>query len=228
MLQSTNKYKLYLYIIFFVFLSSIFNLKFLENYQDKFKLKKINITGLTDRETKIVQTELKNFINTNLFKLNKDELIKKLNNFNYLDYIYVNKVIPSSLNITLTKTPILGQTQKNGKNFYIGKNEKFINSNQLIERNKLPRVFGDFKIKDFLYLQSILKLHQIEINNIDKYFYFKNKRWDLLFSNGTILRLPSKNEEISITIYKKLLQNKKLVNTKIIDLRVVDQIILTN
>jgi hypothetical protein len=43
---STSKYKLYLYLFFLIFLSSIFNFKFLENYQDKFSLKTININGV--------------------------------------------------------------------------------------------------------------------------------------------------------------------------------------
>ena len=69
---------------------------------------------------------------------------------------------------------------------------------------------------------------QLEINEIDYYYYFKNRRWDLVFSNGLTLKLPSKNKINSIKIYKKLLDNENLTNTKIIDLRVSDQIIMTN
>ena len=47
-------------------------------------------------------------------------------------------------------------------------------------------------------------------------------------SNGTTLKLPSKNIEDSIAIYKKLLKNNNLTKAKIIDLRVNNQIILTN
>ena len=36
--------------------------------------------------------------------------------------------------------------------------------------------------------------------------------------NGLHLKLPSKNIEKSIKIYKKLLNNNNLINTKIIDL----------
>ena len=42
----TNKYKLYLYLFFFIFLTSIFNFKILDNYQEKFSLKKIYIYGI--------------------------------------------------------------------------------------------------------------------------------------------------------------------------------------
>ena len=227
MLQSTNKNKLYLYLFFFIFLSSIFNFKFLENYKNIFNLNNIKIYGISDEEKKVVQIELNRFLSTNIFELNKDEVLKQLNNFDYLDQIYVNKIIPSSLSINLSKTTILGQTSKNGENFYIGENGKLINSNQLFQNNKLPIVFGNFSIQEFLKLQDMLKLNHIDLKKIDKYFYFKNKRWDILFSNGLTLMLPSKNIEISIKIYQKLLENNSLIDLKILDLRTNNQIILT-
>ena len=39
--------------------------------------------------------------------------------------------------------------------------------------------------------------------------------------------LPSKNIEISIKIYQKLLENNSLIDLKILDLRTNNQIILT-
>ena len=54
MLLFTNKYKLYLYIFFFIFLSSIFNFEFVENYQSKFRLSKININGISNNEKKMI------------------------------------------------------------------------------------------------------------------------------------------------------------------------------
>ena len=79
---------------------------------------------------------------------------------------------------------------------------------------------------EFLNLQYILNLHQLENNNIEKYFYYKNNRWDLLFSNGVTLKLPSKMLK-KIKNLQRLLNNDKLINKKIIDLRMTNQIILT-
>ena len=149
MLQSISKYKLYLYLFFFIFLSSIFNFRFLENYQDKFSLKKININGLPYNEEKIVKNELKNFHNINIFKLSEDKILEKLNKFNFLEKIYINKIIPSSINIHLSKTSIIGKTLRNGEKFYIGNNGKLINSNYFFESDEPATVFGNFKIDEF-------------------------------------------------------------------------------
>ena len=225
---STSKYKLYLYLFFLIFLSSIFNFKFLENYQDKFSLKTININGVYYEEKKNIEEELSNLKNTNIFKITDNKVLEKLTKFNFIESINVKKIIPSSINVNLSKTSILGKTFINGEKFYIGKNGKFINSNQIYEKYNTPTVFGEFQIKEFLNLYNILNNQQLQIDNIEQYYFFKNRRWDLVFSNGLILKLPSKNIINSIKIYKKLLDNYNLANIKIIDLRVNDQIIMTN
>ena len=224
----TNKYKLYLYLFFFIFLTSIFNFKILDNYQEKFSLKKIYIYGLSNNEKQNIEIELNKLKNINIFKLSEDKVLKILKKFNFLENIYVNKVIPSTININLSKTLIIGKTLRNGEYFYIGKNGNFIESNQLNETINIPSVFGEFRIEEYIDLQNILSENEVDVQKIKKYFYYKNKRWDLVFSNKLTLMLPSQNVDKSIKIYKKLLDSDNLINKKIIDLRITNQIILTN
>ena len=226
--QLINKNKLYLYIFFFIFLSSIFNLKFLANYQEKFRLKEININGLSYSEKKKIEIGLNKFLNKNIFNLSKDKILEDLSQFKYLEDIYVNKIMPSTINIDLSKTFILGKTFRDGEMFYIGKNRKYINSNQLSEISDIATVYGDFKIDDYFNLLDILNNNKLNIKDIKSFYYYKNKRWDLLFFDGITLMLPSKKLADSINIYKKILNNQSLANVKIIDLRVSNQIILTN
>ena len=228
MLPSISKYKLYLYLFFLIFLSSIFNFRFLENYQDMFSLKTININGVSYKEKKNIEEELSKLKNINIFKIKEDKILEKLTKFKFLESINVKKIIPSSININLSKTSILGKTFINGEEFYIGKNGKFINHIQIFEKYTIPIVFGEFELNEFLNLYDTLNNQMLEINKIEYYYYFKNRRWDLIFSNELTLKLPSKNKKDAIKIYKKLLNNENLTNTKIIDLRVTDQIIMTN
>ena len=227
MLQSISKYKLYLYLLFLIFLSSIFNFKFLENYQDKFKLKSIIIDGVSYKEKKYIEEELNKLKNRSIFGIKKNNVLEILTKFNFIESIYVKKIIPSSININLSKTSILAKTFINGEEFYIGKNGKYINSNQIFKKYKTATVFGKFEIKEFINLYNILHNHQLEIGNIDQYYYFKNRRWDLVFSDDLVLKLPSKNKSDSIKIFKQLMDNDNLTNIKIVDLRVFNQIIMT-
>ena len=228
MLQSISKYKLYLYLLFLIFLSSTFNFKFLENYQDKFKLKSIIIDGVSYKEKKYIEEELNKLKNRSIFGIKKNNVLEILTKFNFIESIYVKKIIPSSININLSKTSILAKTFINGEEFYIGKNGKYINSNQIFKKYKTATVFGEFELKEFLNLYNTLNNHMLEINKIESYYYFKNRRWDLVFSNGLTLKLPAKNEKDSIKIFKQLMDNDNLTNIKIVDLRVFNQIIMTN
>ena len=192
-----------------------------------FLLKNININGVSYKEKKYIEEELYKLKNTNIFKITENKVLDILTEFNFIDIIYVKKVIQSSININLSKTDILAKTFIKGEVFYIGKNGKFINSNQIFEQYKTATVFGEFEIKEFLNLYNILNNQKLEIGNIEQYYYFKNRRWDLVFSNKLVLKLPSKNKSDSIKIYKQLFDNVNLINIKIVDLRVVNQIIMT-
>ncbi len=225
---SISKHKLYLYLLFFIFLTSILNFQLFEDLRNKFNLKEINVEGLSGYEKKIVKLELNKLQNTNIFILSNNKVLDELNKFRFLENIYVKKIIPSSLNVNLSKTSILGKTIIDGENFYVGKNGNFINFNQLKTKKQIPNIFGKFKIKDFIALNKLLINNQIEIAKIENYYYYKNKRWDLFFSNGLVLKLPSENIDQAVKIYKKLLENDNLINIKIVDLRAYNQIILTN
>ena len=227
MLRSVNKYKLYLYVVFFVFLSSVLNFQILFNYKDKFSIKKINIYGLSYNEKKIIENEVNYLKGTNFFKLNKYDILEKLNKFNFLENIYVNKIVPSALNINLTKTAIIGKTLIKGKIYFVGENGKLINPDQVFSVNDTATLYGEFKVKEYLNLIKILNDQKFDTSKIKEYYFYKNKRWDLFFSNGQRLMLPSKKIPEAIKIYKELLINKKLINTKIVDLRVTNQVILT-
>ena len=92
----------------------------------------------------------------------------------------------------------------------------------------MPLVFGKFEAKDFLKLQNILKKKKINLDKINKYFYYRNKRWDIQNKDGLTVMLPSKNLNESIDIYKKLIESRNLNTIKIVDLRIPKQIILTS
>ena len=49
------------------------------------------------------------------------------------------------------------------KIFYIGKNGKFISSNQINLRRRLLQIFGEFNINEFLNLQKILNNQDVDI-----------------------------------------------------------------
>ena len=228
MLQSINKKKIYFYIFIFLFLSTIFNLNLLKRFKEIISVSNINIKGLNKSEEMLVKEELKVLLKNNIFFLQKDLILESLDKFNFLENIIVNKTFPSKINIYLEKTKFVAITLIDGEKYYIGKNGKTTNTKQIINKKNLPIVFGKFKINKFLQLQENLKKQKINLDEIEKYFYFRNNRWDLQKKDGLIIMLPSNNLERSLKIYNKFMSNKNSNLIKIIDLRIANQIILTN
>ena len=226
--QSINKKKIYFYLLIFLFVSTSFNFNLLKTIKEIGLISSINVKGLSLDEEIIIKEELKIILNSNIFFLNKDLILEKLNQFNFLENIEVQKILPSKIYINLTKTSFLGSTIIDGEKFYIGSNGKFTISNQVKNEKNLPLVFGKFQINEFLELQSIINKQKIDVNKIDKYYYYRNKRWDLQNENGLIVMLPSKDIKASLEIYKKLIDSESLNSIKIVDLRISNQIILTH
>ncbi len=226
--QSINKKRIYFYLIVFLFLSTSFNFNLLKSFKEISLINSIDIEGLSQNEAVLIKDELKIFLNSNAFFLDKDLILQRLNKFNFLENIIVKKILPSKINIYLKKTKFIGSLIIDGEKYYIGSNGKFTISRQVNNEKNLPLVFGKFEVNDFLKLQDILIKQKINLNKIDKYYYYRNKRWDLQNKDGLLIMLPSKDLNASLQIYKKLIYNVDLNSIKVVDLRIPNQIILTD
>ena len=226
--RSINKKKIYFYLFILLFLSTTFNFSFVENIRKSKLLNKIDIEGLNKKEQEILKNELSMFLNKNIFLLDESEILKKLDAFKFFDKVYIQKILPSTINVLVKKTRILGITYIDGKKYFVGKNGKLIPSFQIDNIYELPTIFGNFSVSEFLILQNIFKKNQIDINKIKKYFYHKNKRWDLEDVNGITIMLPSKKIVNSLKIYNSLIENNKIEKLRIIDLRIPNQMVLTH
>ena len=225
--QSINKKKIYFYLFILIFLTTTFNLSFIDNFKKSNLLNKINIEGLSKKEKEILNNKLKTFLNINIFLLDENKISMKLNELKFFDKVYVQKILPSKIKVLVKKTKILAITYVDGKKYFVGKNGKLIPSSQIDNIGKLPIIFGNFPVSEFLNLQKMIKGNKIDTNKIKKYFYHNNKRWDLENINGVVIMLPSKNIINSLKIYNNLIENNKMEKLRIIDLRIPNQIVLT-
>ena len=68
----------------------------------------------------------------------------------------------------------------------------------------------------------------MKLEKINKYFFHKNKRWDLFYENNILIQLPEKNIEKSLKIYNKFVSSNSIKPNSIIDLRISNRIIFKN
>jgi cell division protein FtsQ len=226
--QSINKLKIYFYIFSLLFLTTIINKDIISNISYFFIIKNLNIVSETDLLKKKILKEI-NFINeSNIFFIKKKKLSNKLKNINYIDEFKIKKIYPSSLIVQVKKTNLIGITFINNKQYYVGENGNFISVNSIRNKDKLPFIFGEFNIQDFLNLKLKLSDSDIIFSNIKKYHYHKNRRWDLYLNDNVLIQLPNKNIKNALNLYKKLKTNNEIKPNMIIDLRIPNRIILNN
>ena len=226
MLQSISKYKLYFYIISFLFISTMINYNILNDFKKFFLISNIQIkTNFTKIDKKIL-TQINYLFDKNIFFIKKNHVLENLTDLNFLENIEIKKNYPSTILIKATKTNIIGMTYLNQKKYYVGLNGRFIYSENLSVEKKVPLIFGIFQISEYIELLSILKKQNINAELISKFYFHKNKRWDLYFKDNTIIKLPNTKIEKAIENYKSLKKNMK-PNT-IIDLRIANRIIIKN
>jgi len=228
MLQSISKKKIYFYLLILLVLSSTFNFNIISKFKKLNLINSINIVGLSNKETAILEKNLEIFKKRNIFFINKKEINQRLNENSFLDNYTIIKILPSKLLVRVKKTEFIGSTIFEGEKYYIGKNGKLTNVSLVENQFDLPQVFGNFQVNELLKLHKILNLHNIDIKKIQKYYYFKSNRWDIEYDNNTIVMLPSFNLEKSLKNYKSFIKSEKIRPGQIIDLRVKNKIIVSN
>ena len=226
MLQSISKYKLYFYIISFLFISTMINYNVLNDFKKFFLISNIKIKTNFNKIDKKILTQINYLFDKNIFFIKKNYVLENLTDLNFLENIEIKKNYPSTILIKATKTNIIGMTYLKQKKYYVGLNGRFIYSENLSVKKKVPLIFGIFQISEYIELLSILKKQNINAESISKFYFHKNKRWDLYFKDNTIIKLPNTKIEKAIENYKSL--KKDIKPNTIIDLRIANRIIIKN
>jgi len=222
MLQRKSK-KIFIYILFFVFLGTINNHTIFNPHI--FEIKNFLIKGLENNYKKELENNLLNDNKFNIFFANKDYLKSIINSNTLIETFQVFKIYPSSLDIEIKKTSFLARLNINGDIFLLGSNGKLTKDILISDSEKLPFIFGNPKVEEFLKIFSIINTSNFKYENVKNIFFYKSGRIDLEFTDNILIKLPLDNLE---NVFKKISQltSNNQLNKKIIDARVPDQIIL--
>ena len=226
--QLINKNKIYFYIFSFLFLTTISNESLIKKLKNYFLITSIEVKTERNDIKEEISSKINYLFYKNILSIKKKPTIKILDELNILESIKIKKKYPSTLIIEAKKTDLLGITFINKKKYYVGKNEKFIKSEEIIKQNNLPFIFGKFDIKNYLSLISILSNQNINLDKITKYYYHKNKRWDLYFDNNILIKLPDSNIEEAIILYNNFKSIEGIKSNSIVDLRIQKRITIKN
>ena len=226
--QSINKKKIYFYLFSFLFLSTFFNNNLINNLKSIFKITDVKVENTKKEINDNILSNTSFLLGENIFFVNKNFLIEKFNKLSFIESISIKKKYPSIINIQTKQTNLIAITYLDQKKYFVGQNGKFIIAKQISNKKKLPTIFGKFKPDDYIFLQRELLNQKIDLDEITRYYFHKNKRWDLYFANNIIIQLPNKNISEAINLFKKFRSKNNLNSNTIIDLRIKNRLILRN
>ena len=226
--QSINKKKIYFYLVSFLFISTIFNNNLISNLKNVFKIREVKVENVKKEINDNILSNTSFLLGENIFFVNKNFLLEKFDKLNFIESISIKKKYPSIINIQAKQTNLIAITYLDQKKYFVGQNGKFIIAKQISNKKKLPTIFGKFKPDDYIFLQGELLNQKIDLDEITRYYFHKNKRWDLYFANNIIIQLPNKNISEAINLFKKFRSKNNINSNTIIDLRIKNRLILRN
>tara|TARA_Y100000294_G_C8491695_1_gene311033 strand:- start:323 stop:1015 length:693 start_codon:yes stop_codon:yes gene_type:complete len=227
--QSIDKKQKYLlYLIIFLFLTTINNFSLIRSKELLSNIKTIEVSGLKNNLNLSIKKNFEFLLNNNIFQIEKELLENKLDLYNYLQNYKVFKLYPSKIIIKLTQTNLLATTIKNNQKYIIGSNGKLINFEIFNINNDLPHIFGNFTGEDFILLTKIINQTEFDYNNIKDFFFFPSERWDIKTKNNVTIKLPIKDIKYAFIKAQNIIKSNELNNNNIIDLRIANRVILLN
>ena len=214
--------KVIIYLCLFFLLATVNNSTIL-NFRLP-KIEKIKISGFNLDQSNQVEDIIGSLKSKNIFFINQFEIKKNIFSDNAIEELSIFKNYPSTLIIDIKKTQFLAVTKKDGEDYFIGNNGKFIKKDQ--SRMKLPYVFGDLNINEFLEFKKNIDNSNFEYKQILNLYYYKSKRWDIETSTGYLIKLPRENIGEVLDLFIRLSKEKNFNDKKMIDFRQKGQIIL--
>ena len=214
--------KIIIYFLLFISIGTVSNIEL--NNKNFLTIKKINIFGFNDIEVLNVENDLNNLNLNNIVSLNKNEISKVIESYNIVENYKIFKNYPSTLNIEINKTQFLAKINYDGKTFIVGSNGRLID--EKYNNNQLPYIFGSPESKEFLKLKKKIDESKFSYEQINNFYFYPSKRWDLELKNGIRIKLSNLNLVNSLNQSFEFLNDENFRDIKIIDLRVKNQTII--
>ena len=214
-----KKKKILIYLLFLFILSSIFNQELKKFFINNFLVNKLDYNNLK------LNIQLNEIIGQNILTLNKNEIISFIDNYPILHSFQINKIYPNSLKIDFIETDIIAKFYKDGELFYLGENEKFFLIND--KNIDVPIIKGFFEINNANNFLKLLKKSDLDLKSIASLISYPSERWDIVFKNNIIIKLPINSDLKLIETAKLVLLNPE-IEKKVIDLRIKNKMILSN
>ena len=194
------------------------------------QIKTINVIGVNFSDTQKIK-EIAFEKGKSLFTIDLKNTAEEIKSLNWIKKVDIRKSFPNTLNIFITENDPFALLLKDQKVYLIDIDGELIveeNEDAILESERLLISGIDSEI-NLPNLISSLNIHYPEILlSVKEMEFIERRRWNLIFNNKLIVKLPESNIGKSLGNLKKLIERDKILKSNIIevDLRINDRAII--
>ena len=193
-----------------------------------FKIENILITGTRNLSNNYIKDIIEIYKDGSIFNIDLSSIYNKIIQNSWVKEVSVERVLPNIIKIKILENQPIAIWQNKKNNKLITANGDIIFDGNVNDfKNDFPIIKGNKSKENISSILEILETNQNLYKNIWSLTFINERRWDLHFNQGLVVRLPSKNIKKAWKKIIKLQKNYDVLNLKLteIDLRNPKQIL---
>ncbi len=196
--------------------------------KNDFKIENVLITGTRNLSNKYIKDIIEIYNDGSIFDINLSLIYNKIKENTWVKEVSIERVLPNIIKIKILENQPIAIWQDKENNKLITANGDIIFDGNVNDfKNDFPIIKGNKSKENISSILKILETNQNFYKNIWSLTFINERRWDLNFNQGLVVRLPSTNIKKAWEKIIKLQKNYNVLNLRLteIDLRNPNQIL---
>ena len=193
-----------------------------------FKIENVLITGTRNLSNNYIKDIIEIYKDGSIFNVDLSSIYNKIKQNSWVKKVSIEIVLPNIIKIKILENQPIAIWQNKKNNKLITANGDIIFDGNVNDfKNDFPIIKGNKSKENISSILEILETNQNFYENIWSLTFINERRWDLHFNQGLVVRLPSKDIKKAWEKIIKLQKNYNVLNLRLteIDLRNPKQIL---
>ncbi len=184
-----------------------------------FKIENVLITGTQNLSNNYIKDIIEIYKDGSIFNVDLSSIYNKIKQNSWVKEVSIERVLPNIIKIKILENqPIAIWQNKNNNKLITANGDIIFDGNVNDFKNNFPIIKGNKSKENISSILEVLETNQNFYENIWSLTFINERRWDLHFNQGLVVRLPSKDMKKAWEKIIKLQKNYNVLNLKLIEI----------
>ena len=184
-----------------------------------FKIENVLITGTRNLSNNYIKDIIEIYKDISILNIDLSSIYNKIKQNSWVKEVSIERVLPNIIKIKILENQPIAIWQNKKNNKLITANGDIIFDGNVNDfKNDFPIIKGNKSKENISSILEILETNQNFYENIWSLTFINERRWDLHFNQGLVVRLPSKDIKKAWEKIIKLQKNYNVLNLKLIEI----------